>query len=307
MPMIATGSQRRYETPSAANRTERASGDETVRTLVASRLLTSGQGRGSPPERSEDEDRANRLFPAEIDRDGTHAGRAVPLTGLLPARDAATRRWSTAMWAYLREGSGLVAEAGTAPASYGRSQYGALASYALRPASPHRPALYARATSAVSDPREPEVALGLSARPLPRLPVTAHVEGRYGRRAGGTELRPAVFLVAQPQPVELPGKLRAEAYAQAGWVGGDFATGFADGQARVQRELASFDLGRVSAGGGAWGGAQRGASRLDIGTTASVDLELGEGSARLAIDYRVRVAGEARPGSGIAVTLATGF
>ena len=283
-------------------------GDDQVRTAAASRLQKSGHNMARLRARSGGDVATNRSLPlTETDRAVTRSEGVAPLTALLPARDAATRRWSIATWAYLREGSGLVAETGTVPASYGRSQYGVLASYALRPSSPHRPALYVRATSAVSDPREPEVALGLSARPLPRVPLTAHVEGRYGRRAGGTELRPAAFLVAQPQPVELPGKLRAEAYAQAGWVGGDFATGFADGQLRVQRKLASFDFRRVSAGGGAWGGAQRGASRLDIGPTASVDLDLGDGSARLAVDYRVRVAGEARPGSGIAVTLATGF
>ena len=58
---------------------------------------------------------------------------------------------------------------------------------------------------------------------------------------------------------------------------------------------------------GAWGGAQDGASRLDIGPSAAVSFRLGEGRGRVAADYRIRVAGEAEPASGPALTLSAGF
>ena len=60
-------------------------------------------------------------------------------------------------------------------------------------------------------------------------------------------------------------------------------------------------------GGGAWGGAQRGATRLDLGPTASATLTTGRTTLRGSVDYRLRVAGDAVPGDGLAVTLAASF
>jgi hypothetical protein len=52
----------------------------------------------------------------------------------------------------------------------------------------------------------------------------------------------------------------------------------------------------------------RGAARLgDIGPSASLRFPLDGGSARLAIDYRHRIAGNAAPASGVALTLSAGF
>ncbi|MBS1239358.1 MAG: hypothetical protein H6R45_64, partial [Proteobacteria bacterium] len=59
--------------------------------------------------------------------------------------------------------------------------------------------------------------------------------------------------------------------------------------------------------GGAWGGAQKGAARLDIGPSASLQLKLGEANSRVSMDWRFRVAGEARPASGPALTISAGF
>ena len=41
--------------------------------------------------------------------------------------------------------------------------------------------------------------------------------------------------------------------------------------------------------------------------SASIALRLAESPARLSADYRFRVAGDARPGSGAALTLSAGF
>jgi len=101
--------------------------------------------------------------------------------------------------------------------------------------------------------------------------------------------------------------LRAEAYVQGGYVGGRFATAFVDGQGRVERTVARIGETEVTAGAGAWGGAQKGAARLDIGPSAAVSFRLGEARGRVAADYRVRVAGDAEPRSGPALTLSAGF
>ena len=63
-------------------------------------------------------------------------------------------------------------------------------------------------------------------------------------------------------------------------------------------------LPNLSAGFGAWGGAQPGLSRLDVGPRAS--LRVGT-RMRVHLDYRLNLAGNAKPGSGGVVTLAGDF
>ena len=81
----------------------------------------------------------------------------------------------------------------------------------------------------------------------------------------------------------------------------------ADGKLHVLRSVHSFDLGEVSGGAAAWGGAQKDAERIDLGPSVRFDLSIGEAPARLSVDYRQRVAGEAEPPSGVVVTLSTRF
>ena len=94
--------------------------------------------------------------------------------------------------------------------------------------------------------------------------------------------------------------------------GGDFATAFADGQLVADRALANFDLTRskragIRLGAGVWGGAQKGSERLDIGPSANILVPVADAPVRLSLDYRIRAAGDAEPGSGVALTLSTGF
>jgi hypothetical protein len=60
-------------------------------------------------------------------------------------------------------------------------------------------------------------------------------------------------------------------------------------------------------GAGAWAAAQPHVSRVDIGPHAELRLPLPGTNASLAADWRFRVAGNARPGSGPALTLAADF
>ncbi len=191
--------------------------------------------------------------------------------------------------------------------SYGASQAGGVIRYRLSQTSLNSPQIYLRASQALVSRGEGEVAGGASTRPIAKLPLRAHGELRATRRSGNTEIRLAAFVTTELPAKELPLGMRATFYAQGGYVGGDFSTPFADGQLGVDKSVVRFDLGDLRVGGGAWGGAQKGAARLDIGPTASISLEKGPAPARLSVDYRVRVAGDAEPGSGVAVTLTTGF
>lgn len=230
--------------------------------------------------------------------------------GVIPTKVAqgGESRWSADGWMLLRRGGGGDAGAGLRAPSYGASQAGAVLRYRLAPQSAHRPFAYARATTTLRGVNEQQAALGLGLRPIPRLPVSAAAEVRVLEGPGGRKLQPAGFVVTELAPIALPAKLQAELYAQAGYVGGAFATPFADGQLRVDHSLASFGRAAARVGGGAWGGAQKGAARLDVGPTANVWFPLSQSSgARLALDWRLRVAGDAQPDSGPALTLSAGF
>lgn len=215
------------------------------------------------------------------------------------------RRWSADGWLLLRPDAAGPLRPG-APA-YGRSQAGAVLRYRLGDRAGRRPQAHLRASAALSGAAERELAAGLSARPLAGLPLRMAAEARVTDRENAADIRPAAFAVTEIAPIALPLAARAEIYLQAGYVGGDLATAFADGQLRLDRPVLRLGGAEMAAGLGAWGGAQKGASRLDAGPGASVSFGLGEVTARLAADYRVRVAGDARPASGPAVTLSAGF
>ncbi|GAA0284547.1 hypothetical protein GCM10009127_27590 [Alteraurantiacibacter aestuarii] len=227
---------------------------------------------------------------------------AVPYAG---AQQDGEGRWSADGWLMWRQDSASPLLSGRP--SYGRSQAGAVVRYSLAPASRNRPQVYVRGSGALEGAREHEAAAGVSARPIAAVPIRLAAEMRLARRAGGTDVRPAAYAVTELPPVELPAGLTGELYLQGGYVGGDFATAFVDGQARVDRALAGSQDVQLRAGGAVWGGAQDDARRLDIGPSASVTFRLGDTRGRVAADYRFRVAGDAQPASGPALTLSAGF
>jgi hypothetical protein len=123
------------------------------------------------------------------------------------------------------------------------------------------------------------------------------------RQALGSEGRNAFSLTLHggASAVSLPAGFRLDSYAQAGVVGARSRELFADGALRATRPV----IGGLSLGAGAWGAAQPGVSRLDVGPSAT--LRMPTLGATLSADWRFRVAGDARPGSGPALTLSTDF
>ncbi len=223
-------------------------------------------------------------------------------------------RWSALGWALWRQGGNgynlpgrglpgavLYSEA------YGASQAGMVVRYSLARQSDHRPGLYLRASSGMDRPRGEELAAGLALRPVPSVPLAVMGEVRATRTIDATAVRPSVAIVTELPPQNLSFQLRGELYVQTGWVGGKMQTVFTDGQARIDRRAANLGAAELRIGAGAWGGAQRGTSRLDIGPSLRVDLPLAGINTRLSADYRIRVAGSAAPGNGLAVTFSAGF
>lgn len=212
--------------------------------------------------------------------------------------------WSASAWAFVRSGAGAAPEAVAAAGQIGGSQTGLRIAYGLgRDGRAHA---YGRATVALDRPRQREFAAGIAFAPVPALPVDIAVEQRV---AAGSEGRTALAAMAfgGVGDVALPAGFRLEAYAQAGVVGAQRLDGFADGAVVVDHRIGSNPSLPFSVGALAAGAVQPGAARLDVGPRLTLRLpRLAKGS-RIAIDWRQRIAGDAVPGSGVAVTLAADF
>ena len=216
-------------------------------------------------------------------------------------------RWSMDSWLLIRTGGGAVAQAPGA-ASYGGSQAGAVLRF--RPGGAAADSYgYLRTSAAIKAPGgDRELALGIGMRPRRALPLRVLAEARLQDSGfGPARVRPVVSVVTELPWKALPAGLRGEAYAQAGYASGRDATVFFDAQAVIDRAVIQ-GAPEVRVGAGLWAGGQKGAARIDVGPRVSIPLHLGgPAAARIAVDWRFRVAGNASPPSGPALTIATSF
>ncbi|ALJ15033.1 hypothetical protein LH19_19345 [Sphingopyxis macrogoltabida] len=259
-----------------------------------------------------------RLLPAPL---GGNMRTALPAGGgaWWPAPDAARAEpgrakpfwmqrqlagWSLGGWLYLRQGSGDAPGGIAGPGQLGGSQAGLRIAHGLDETGRSR--AYARATMAVERPRQREIALGFAFAPVARWPVDIAIEQRL---AVGPEGRTALAAMVSGgvSGAALPGGFRLDAYGQAGLVGVRRRDGFVDGAVVVDRRLGPDEDAPLRLGALAAGAAQPGAARVDVGPRLTLRLpKVGEGS-RIALDWRQRVAGDAAPESGLALTLAADF
>jgi hypothetical protein len=207
------------------------------------------------------------------------------------------KRLAVSAWMIARQGQGGPDAGG----QLGGSQVGLRATFMIDRA--HRIALSGRLSAPLTG-KGRETAIGVDWQPL-AVPIHVIAERRIALDGGpgGT----AMFVISGVGPQQVAPRVRVEAYGQAGAIARDGIERFADGAARV-----SYDLGRVGgvevdAGAGAWGGAQRGAARLDLGPSFGARLPIAERAIRVTIDWRHRVAGSARPGSGPALSIGSDF
>ncbi|MFD1949622.1 hypothetical protein ACFSGX_02425 [Sphingomonas arantia] len=219
--------------------------------------------------------------------------------GLARANTPPTSQWSG--YAYIFHRADRAGTATLAPAGQiGGSQAAARLAYRLD----NTPiAIAARIATPLRDTRQAEVAAGLDLLPLPnlRLSVERRIAiGRDGRDAFAAYAAGGLYRAIGP-------RLELDGYAQAGIVGAQRRDLFGDGAVRIHHRTAIGAATDLRLGAGAWGAAQPGAARLDIGPRIAVTTRTARLPVTLAVEGRLRVAGRARPGNGIALTLASDF
>jgi hypothetical protein len=224
---------------------------------------------------------------------------AVPMQSASPVfLRSKLDRVQLTMWALLRGQQGVLntttslASGGT----LGGSQAGARLFYNFSP----QIAAVLRTSSDVGR-RGGEVALGVRAQPVRSIPVWLTAERRQalGRYGGGRNAF-AIFAETGVYGQPLPLGFSLDGYAQGGLVGLKSRDLFADGGFTVTRPL----FGQFSAGFGVWGGVQPGLYRIDAGPRLSMAVRR---NVRVHLDWRQRLAGNAQPTSGPALTLSGDF
>lgn len=206
-------------------------------------------------------------------------------------------RLTISAWALLRgDGSGPLAAGG----QLGGSQAGLRARYQLSPAL-H---LATRVSGPLQSNLGKEAAIGLDLRPVRSFPLTFLIERRVGLDPGS---RDAFGIGAYGGFDRSIGQVRLDGYAQAGVVGLKRRDLYVDGAVRGEHVLVTSDTARFGVGAGIWGGAQPGAARLDIGPQLVARVPVAAGGVRIGAEWRQRVAGDARPGSGPVLSLGADF
>ena len=196
-------------------------------------------------------------------------------------------------------GSGTLAPG----AQYGGSQAGLIATWDPFGRAGKGVALLARA-SATPDGNERELALGTRWQPNRRWPISLSAERRI--RLNGQDGF-AFYAAGGVSDVAIVGKAKLDAFGQAGYVSGKDGGGFFDAHGRLLHPAATLAGLPLSAGAGAWAGGQPGVRRLDVGPTIATRVETRFADFILQLDWRQRVAGNANPKDGLALTVSTDF
>lgn len=248
-------------------------------------------------------------FETAIDGAPAHPNAGLWRTALQQLR----RRWGFDAYSLLRDGGGSIA-ANSRPL-LGGGQSGARVGYTLNPLARRPVEIFARLNVAQDgfdvDGRSAQAAIGAAWQPLGRHGPSLGVERLIAIRRGGRNAWAARIAggAAHTANARLP--IDLSAYAEAGVAGLQQRDLFAGGQAYALYPLRIDDTTRVTVGAGAWGSTQDSAggrlSRVEIGPSAQITRRVRGGSVELRAEYRRRVIGNAAPGSGPAITVATRF
>jgi hypothetical protein len=220
-----------------------------------------------------------------------------PMVPGLPTAPSETNRWSGSAWVLMRgDGAPSLASGG----QLGGSQIGMRIFYTP---GPKAVALTARVSTALSPQTGREAAVGLALR---GRNVGLIAEQRFALDKSGRDA-PAVFAYGGVSDVNIGGGIKFDGYAQAGIVGVKHPEAFVDGALRVETAIIEAEKSSLSVGAGVWGGAQKGAARIDVGPQIVARIAVAETNLRISAEWRERIAGDAAPASGPSVTVGFDF
>jgi hypothetical protein len=226
------------------------------------------------------------------------AQQSAPASPVPPIDPRRLDRLQLTSWAYLRsQQTGIAGSRSLATGGQiGASQAGARLIYNFN----RQLALAARFSSEVGR-RGGEAAAGVRVQPLANIPVWVTAERRQalGRYGGGRNAF-ALFLEGGVYERPLPWRFSLDSYLQGGVVGMRSRDWFVDGGLWATRPVYR----NFSAGFGVWGAGQPGLYRVDAGPRLTMRVRR---NVKAHLDWRQRLAGNARPGSGAALTLAADF
>lgn len=213
-------------------------------------------------------------------------------------------RWAGVAWLALRDSSvDQSLSSVSSSAMLGGPQAGLRIAHAFD--SRHRSDAYVRLTTTGRQMDGVEAALGVSWQPARSVPARLAIERRQAVTGDDARSAFAAMVVGGVNNLALPDGWRVDGYGATGVVGLARRDAFVEGSLRATRPLGTVGGISLSAGGGVWGAAQPGVSRLDAGPT--LDARWNGAAPRLSLDWRQRLAGQARPDSGIAITVSTDF
>jgi hypothetical protein len=222
----------------------------------------------------------------------------APISVPVELKRSKVDRLQLTAWAMLRSQSPRVAgsQSLASGGSLGASQAGSRLTYNFT----RQIAAQFRSTTEVGR-RGGEIAGGLRVQPIAGIPlwIDAERRQRIGRYGGGRNAF-ALFFEAGLYERPMPLHFSLDGYVQGGVVGARSRDKFVDGGFAVTRPLYK----QFSAGFGVWGGAQPGLYRVDAGPRVTMRVRR---NIKVHFDWRQRLAGNAQPGSGPAVTLAGDF
>lgn len=238
----------------------------------------------------------------------------------LPIAGASPSPWSLYSWAFFRQGSNN--DTGSLLAinpSYGASQAGAILRYRTANIADLGPELYLRTAGALQG-AEIDAAIGASIQPLAAVPARLSLEYRQPLR-GGARAGVSMALAGGFSANNVIHDVDVNGYGQIGAVGLRQTQGFFDLQVAATHRLVQRPSYGLSVGAGLWTGGQTDNRRLadnrspdstviyrvDAGPRIALHLPLFKTNASLALDMRQRIAGNADPDSGLALTFVSDF
>ncbi len=255
-----------------------------------------------------------RHIEAEPDRPSTDFGpsevvtsKAVTTFQIGSRQEAAPRRpFKIHAYSFWRQGDSAQGILGNG--QYGGSQSAVLMAISLRrfrnESSDSRFALVGRASVSHDRPRERELSAGLRWHPSASAPVQLSLERRFRLERADAF---AALVSGGYDGAALPLGFLLDGYGQAGFVTGKAGGGFANIQVHALKPVATLENKAVAAGLGVWGGGQSQIMRLDVGPSLRANLHARSTHLRMDASWRFRIAVDARPGDGPAVTLSTSF